>query len=409
MKPWAALFCAALCAVAPARAQGPDATIRVALGFGVDTTRSPEREIFALYRHYLAHRLDTISPHPDWSLSERRRWPVFDLVGNYVYQGFTNFTVVHLAPAVGFDSTYLLRTLVSAVDDSTDEVRPLALYRVYAVREDGRWVLANALPRTTRSWQRVRIDSVTFVYPPGRRFDGARAEATARFADSLARAFALPTPAIEYYFTDDLLETFRALGIEFFPLASDTVGGRANPADHQVFVGSSSAGENYRHEVAHVVLQPAIAQGHSAGLVVEGLMTWVGGSAGLGFRDLLPGLASYVAAHPELTLRGIMTDPPPRKGSLDVGYDGFAVLCSMIHGAGGVAGLREWLRSGTDPDSVLRSAATLLRVAPARLDSVWRRQVALPAGLPQWTDSVARRPDAQIYRTWLRYLQSKAP
>jgi hypothetical protein len=375
LKPWAALFCAALCAVAPARAQGPDATIRVALGFGVDTVRTPEHEVFALFRHYLLHRLDTIRPHPDWSLTEQKRWHAFDLVGNYVYQGFTNFTVVHLASAVGLDSTYLLRVLVSAVDDSTHEVRPLALYRLYAVREAGRWVLANALPRATRGWRREKIDNVTFAYPPDRAFDRPRAAGAARFVDSLARAFALPVPAIEYYFTDDLIDTFQALGLDFFPLGADTVGGRANSAARLIFVGSSSAGESYRHELAHVVLQPLIKQGHSAGLVVEGLMTWAGGSAGLEFRDLLPGLASYIAAHPDLTLRGIMTDPPQRKGSLDVGYDAFAVLCGMIHGAGGVAGLREWLRSGTDPDSVLGSAATLLRVAPTRLDSVWRRQV----------------------------------
>ncbi|HKC47181.1 MAG TPA: hypothetical protein VKB63_06225, partial [Gemmatimonadales bacterium] len=91
-------------------------------------------------------------------------------MGGYVYQGFPNITVVQLAPAVGLDSTYLIRALVSSIDDSTQAVRPLALFRIYVARESGRWVLANALPRMTREWRRETIGTVTFSYPPTHRF-----------------------------------------------------------------------------------------------------------------------------------------------------------------------------------------------------------------------------------------------
>lgn len=356
-------------------AQQPATAVRVAVGFGVDTASSPNREIFRLYERYLSRLRDTTRPNPDWSRPEQARWPVFDLVSGYVYQGFRNFTVVHLAPAVGLDSTYLIRALVFAVDDSTRVVRPLALYRVYAVREAGRWLLANALPRMTRGWRHERVDSITFVFPPTHRFVRPRAETTARFADSLARAFGLPLPPISYYFTGDLIETFLALGLDFFPVGSDTVGGRSIPANHQVFVGASGAGESYRHEVAHVVLGPLVTR-RTAGLVAEGLMTWTGGSAGLDFRDLLPGLRAYVEAHPALTLEEILTAPPPREGSLDVGYDAFAVLCDMVFTAGGAPALREWLRAGTTPDAVLGTAARLLHVRPLRLDALWRSRLA---------------------------------
>lgn len=357
-----------------ARCQQSGATIRVAIGFGVDTARSPNREILDLYRTYLSQLPDTARTNPYWSRTEQERWPLFDLLSGYLYQGFTHFTVVHLAPAVGLDRTYLIRTLISTVSDSTRAVRPLALYRVYAVREAGRWVLANALPRMTRTWRRERIDSITFVFPPTQGFVRARAEATARFADSLAHAFDVPVPAITYYFTDDLIETFRAMGLDFFPLGSDTLGGRANAVDHQVFVGASGVGEGYRHEVAHIVLQPLIDR-RTAGLVMEGLMTWTGGSAGLGFRELLPGLAAYVGSHPGLTLAEILHAPPARVGSLDVGYDGFALLCDMIHAAGGRAALEEWLHAGRTPEAVLGTAARLLHVHADQLDALWRRQL----------------------------------
>ena len=107
---------------------------------------------------------------------ERERWPLFDLLNGYVYQGSSNlFTVVHLAPAVGLDSTYLIRTLVSRVSDSGQTVTPLARYRVYATREGGRWVLGNALPRVTRVASRndrpnhIRVPANAHVRPSARR------------------------------------------------------------------------------------------------------------------------------------------------------------------------------------------------------------------------------------------------
>src|SRR2546430_709541 len=213
--------------------------------------------------------------------------------------------------------------------------------------------------------------------PAARRCAGARARATAVFVDSLARAFQVPPPpTIGYYFTDDLIETLGAAGLEFFPLGGDTVGGRSNAPDHLVFIGSSSNGEGYRHELAHVILWPFLAPLQAAGLVQEGLMTWTGGSAGLDFRDLMPGLKLYLDAHPDLTLERVVTDPPPRSGSLDVGYDGLAVLCQMVYDVGGLAGVRSLASAGRDPSAVLGTAARLLNVPQARLDRLWRDRVA---------------------------------
>ncbi|HEU4436915.1 MAG TPA: hypothetical protein VFR89_05570 [candidate division Zixibacteria bacterium] len=360
-----------------ALAQSPSPPVHLAIGFGVDTTTSPHGEILALYRAYLTHRLDSLRPNPYWSTVEQKQWPVFDLLAPYIYQGFSNFTVVQLAPAAGLDSAYLIRTLISSVDDSTLEVRPLALYRVYAVREDGKWVLANALPRLTGRWNREKIGRITFLFPPGRSFARARAKRTALFVDSLARAFEIPPPpAIDYYFTDDLSETLRALGLEFFPLGSDTVGGRSSPGNHQVFIGSSKSGEDYRHELAHVILWPFLSPFKAAGLVQEGLMTWVGGSAGLDFKELMPGLKRYLDAHPELTLESIMTNPPQRQGTLDVGYNALAVLCKMVYEAGGLAAIRKLASAGYEPRAVLDTAAQILNVSPSELDELWRNRIA---------------------------------
>lgn len=364
-----------LAPLGPARAQSPNPAVRVAVGFGVDTAAVPNHEIFALWRSYLSSR-PQCGPSDLWSRVEQQQWPTVDLLCPYVYQGFTKFTVVHLAPAIGLDSTYLIRTLIAGVSDSSQDVMPLALYRVYATREGGRWVLANALPRLTRRWNHEAIGRITFVFPPGRSFSRARAERTATFVDSLARAFDVQPPArIGYYFTDDLSETLRAAGLEFFPLGSDTVGGRSQNQNLVTFIGSSSNGEEYRHEVAHLVLAPFLSPLRPAGLVQEGLMTWTGGSAGLAFKDLIPALKRYLDAHPDLTLEHIMTDPPQREGTLDVGYDGLAVLCKMVYDAGGISAIRDLASAGREPRLVLSTAARLLGVTPSNLDALWRERM----------------------------------
>lgn len=358
------------------RSQHPDRSVRVAVGFGVDTLGT-SGEIFGLWRTYLSNGPGCSQQSPLWAPSERAQWPVVDLLCTYVYQGFSRFTVIHLAPAVGLDSTYVIRTLVATVSDSAKDVQPLALYRVYATREQGRWVLANALPRLTRDWNHKTIGRVRFVFPRTHRFARDRAAATSVFVDSLAAAFEVSPPTgIEYYFTDDLIQTLSAAGLEFFPLGADTVGGRGDAINRLVFVGSSSHGAEYRHELAHVVLEPFLAPFKTAGLVREGLMTWTGGSAGLTFHQLMPALKGYLDSHPDLTLESILTDPPPRTGTLDVGYDGLAVLCKVVFEAGGLPAIRELAGAGREPREVLGAAARILRVSESQLDQLWRRRAA---------------------------------
>jgi hypothetical protein len=360
---------------APAQAAPDSGGVHVALGFGVDTSRSPTRDIFHLWRAYLADRPDSLHPSPYWSRAEQAQYSDFDLLRAAVYQGFRKITVVQLAPSPGLDSTYVIRTLISGVYGSTSDVKPLALFRVYAVRERDRWVLANALPRLTRDWTRTTIGHVTFVYPPSRAFNRGRARNSANFVDSLAAAFGLPIPnQIGYYFTDNLTDTFRAIGLDFFPTGPDTAGGRSLARDNLVFVGSSTDGEGNRHELAHIVFVPLTGP-RTHRLVSEGLATWTGGSAGLSFGYLLPGLKRYVQEHPGISLDSVITNPPMREGTLDVGYDGFAVLCAMVYARGGVLAIRDLASAGTSPSDVLDTAARLLGVPRADLDSVWRRKV----------------------------------
>lgn len=359
----------------PAHAQLDSLAIHVAIGWGVDTVSSPNHEIFSLWRAYLASHPEVLRHSAYWSRAEQAQWPDFDLL-RMVYQGPPKITVIQLAPAPGLDSTYVIRNLFAAVVESTHDVKPIALYRVYATREGGRWVLANALPRATRHWKRETIGHVTFVYPPTHAFDRASARGSAGFVDSLARAFDVPVPVgITYYLADNVDDIFRARGLDFFPTAGDTIYGQSLTGDNLVV--TAGVGERHRHELSHLVLLPLMVAGRTNRLVAEGLATWVGGSEGLPFPELVPGLRQYVESHPDLTIRSVLSDPPTRQGSLDVGYDGLAVLCQMVYEKGGIPAIRELATAGVAPDSVLSVAARMLSIRPSDLDAAWRQALHL--------------------------------
>lgn len=348
-------------------AQQTDTTVHVAVGFAVDTTTPANHEIFDVWSGYLRSQPDCVSPSP--------KWVDFDLLCGQVFQGLKSFTVVALEPAAGMDGAYLIRTLVGSVGDSARAFYPLALYRTYAVRERGRWLLESALPRQTSAWRRERLGRVTFVFPAGHSFDRARAAGSARFVDSLAQAWSLTPPdSVGYYFTDRPEDTQRAMGLDFIPFP-DTAWGLADTQHKMVFVGSSRSGEDYRHELAHLVLIPFVHAHSPSRLVNEGLATWTGGSAGLRFRELMPALARYLSAHYDLTLEQIMADPPRRQGSLDVGYDGFAVLCELVYSRGGLSGITALADAGRDPTAVLSTAARIIGVPREQLDQAWRARV----------------------------------
>jgi len=159
-----------------------------------------------LWRAYLEARPHTYEPKAQWSAVEQRRWPIFDLAMPAAYQSDADYlrtraTVVQIDPAHPDDSTeYVIRTLFTRPDSISGNELPVAFVRVYVIRENDQWVLANALPRLTADWRRTNLAPITFVYPPGHTLDTVRARRSIRFIDSLVTTFGAPRPkAVTYY------------------------------------------------------------------------------------------------------------------------------------------------------------------------------------------------------------------
>lgn len=199
-----------------------------------------------------------------------------------------------------------------------------------------------------------------FSAPATPTIDRARAVRAVAFTDSIAGAFGVPPiERLTYYLTSSVDEVYRIMGLET-PITWGPVGGAAQPVNHQIFSGIPGVGEDYRHELAHVVLSQAV--GRSLYFWSEGVATWLGGTTGMDFRPAAQALGEFLSRNPTVSLDAIMTGRFPQAQLYPAG----AVLALMVHERGGAQAIK---RLGSEP------SVAGFRVA-AEADS---------AGGPEWT------------------------
>lgn len=353
----------------------------VVLGFGIDpsTPAWPEAswhdevsEIYQAWREYLL--LDPLPPDraQRWSSVEQNDWIAYDLTSGNAYQA-SSATVVDIRPAQtqGSADEFVVRTLFTSAVGPERVVRPFALTRVYAVREDGRWVFGNALPRLTRDWERAEVGPITYVYEPGHAFDRARAERAVAFADSLAVSLDLPgIDELTYYIAGGSEEIDRIMGVDW--TFGDVGKGYSIPWNRLLFSGDPVFGEEHRHELVHHILGPLLAEGVVHGMVNEGLATWLGGGLGMTFLESVRVYESYLEDHPQVTLDYVLApNPGPDPGFRPAG----AVLAFMIHEHGGVQALKELLRSGQSNDDLRATVVRIFGIPWPEVAVRWRDRV----------------------------------
>jgi hypothetical protein len=216
----------------------------------------------------------------------------------------TNATLFEISPARPSDSTeYVIRTLFFRPETATDEGRA-ALIRVYATRENGRWVLANALPRLTERWQRTTFERITYVHPPGYQLDTIRARLAIRFMDSLVTTFnAPPLKPITYYLARSPEEAFALGGVDLYIPGSRA---RTPVADYLLFSGVPRYGEFYAHELVHLTLGWMLPSLGAPPLLDEALALWLGGGREMTWPQLREELATEMRRNPSWTAERLM-------------------------------------------------------------------------------------------------------
>jgi hypothetical protein len=357
-------------------------TLACALSLTACARTSPaesEREVRKVWDEYLASKRGQFAanagtPSSLWSATEQAQWPMYDLAGFYLPD--------HAVPEV------LRVSRVSAATDSAwqivtqfwprsptprdSSVKPVLTMTVFARREGNRWVLANALPFLTATWTRETRGRISYRVAPTLTFNADRAVRAAAFADSLANAFSVPAPdRIDYYVTESVDQALEILGV-VVPERYGTGGGFAKPVNSQVFSGIPDLGENYRHELAHVLLLPVLRDAQTSLLASEGVPTWLGGTAGREFTASARHLDSVMRTQPHLTLETIV-DSMGVASELRNAAGG--VLAQMVNEMGGAEAVREFLRTSGRPVAMRAALERLLKRPWPTIVADWRRAV----------------------------------
>ena len=312
-------------------------------------------------------------PSPDWLESERRRWPTYDLAGYYLIDGATAEirSIDRVRSCDGF--RYRITTRYRYGDQS---LRPPLWWTsvtetVFAVRDGDRWLLANALPHNTCTWRRVTVGTVTYVFAPDYPYNAVRARRAVAFVDSLASAFQLPgLDSLTYYLTANVDEMYQILGLESdLKFGPNPVGGLAQPVNRQLLSGHSSIGEEYRHELAHLILAPLCCS-RTSYFVSEGVPTWLGGTAGMDFPTAARALAAFLGEHPSVSLDSLLS------GSFAIAqvYPAGGVLTAMVFEQGGTAAVKALFNAGPPAELQVALERQLGRAWPTIVDD-WRRRV----------------------------------
>jgi hypothetical protein len=361
-------------------------SVRVVPGWGIDTastgsgdytTQGPVPEIYRAWRDYLRSDAQRQSPTKYWSAAEQREWSRYDIAGGFAYQGFPATVLSIQLAHPGATDEYVIRTLFASVDGPTKDAKPIALTRVYAVREGGRWVFANALPRLTRDWKRHLIGHITYIVQPGHTFDERKARSAVRFADSVAAMFgAQSITGLSYYVADSPEEVHRILGLDFM------VGGEqasyADPGKKMILVGSSIFGEDHRHELTHFALASLTWTPNTPGIINEGTATWLGGSLGKSFPDVMKEYAAFLMAHPNITLDSVLTVTDHDLGLRPAG----AALVEMTYQHGGIPAVKALMASGRTDPQLRVGLQKHLEMSWPEIERMWRAHIleyAVPA------------------------------
>jgi hypothetical protein len=349
----------------------------VEVSYMVDTVSTEHKEVLDLWRSYLAARPQDFKANPRWSKAEQERWKIFDMGGGFAYSSDadvaeTRATVFQIAPARPGDSTeYVVRTMFTRPDHFQSERRTF-LYRVYAMRENGHWVLSSALSRTTAGWIRTTFERITYVHPPEHAIDMARARMAMRFVDSIATVFDAPKPpAITYYLARNPEEVFGLVGIDFYLPGSRAFAGVAN---YQIFSGVPKIGEFYAHELTHMVLGRVLPSLGAPQVLDEALALWLGGGREMTWPEIKRELARELRRDSTWTLDRILQDRP---ATAIYRLSAAAALLELAHARGGMPALKLALnppRERGGPDLVAGAAKALI-MKRSEVDAAWRRSV----------------------------------
>ncbi len=342
----------------------------------IDTADTEISQVVQLWKDYLNSNPDSAYDNPYWLTSEKRKYKKFDFLNSK----YLTPSLYHLLPywkvtimsVSEIDSGYVIRTLFAMQTDS-GFTRPFCISQIAAHKEAGQYKLCNILPMNTKPWQREKVGTISFIFPPSHHFNKVLAKRMSAFVDSLTTLWHITAFETEFYFADDLDIIYKMRGLDYYIGEGNKrrPRGSADIANRIVFGGGQN--EWYPHEFVHIYIDPLFPNSHE--YFLEGYAALLGGSEGHELTWHIKRMHQYLLDHPELDLSDLLafvhmdysTDPQYVFGGL---------LCRMAEEQGGFPLLRNLMSLGRSDDDFYKAIQAIFGVGQKELNSFLRAKIA---------------------------------
>jgi hypothetical protein len=347
--------------------------IDVAVHSRVDTTNLEIMEAAMLWISYLNSKPDSLYDNPYWNNAEKFKFKHFDFSMEYLYQYPSSQLLRYYQPTIlsieKEGDNYGIRTIFSS-DGLPEEYRksnPWCITKLYAVKENGKWKLKNALPIITENWKRKTLGKITFIYPYHHKFNDDLAMQASRFCDEISKEYKFSEwKPFDFYITASGDELGKLLNLDFF-FAGYTTGIGMN--DNRILL-SGMGSEYYPHEFIHLV----VPKQDRHGIIEEGFATWKGGQGWKTFEESAKLLAIELAKNDTITFFDILN----KKWGWQYAafYTTGAIICKAAYKKGGVVLVKKLLEVPPDDEKLIETMCSIFEINEVDIDSFWKKEVS---------------------------------
>ncbi len=351
---------------------GQQKNIDITIHSRIDTTNKEIKEIAELWIGYLNSKPDSLYDNSHWNKSEKLKYKNFDFSIPYLYQFPSNQLLKYYKPTIlsieKEGDYYGIRTIFAAdgIDGEYRKSNPWCITKLYAINENGKWKLKNALPIITDNWLKKTIGKITFIYPPNHNFDEVLAKKASLFCNTISEEFLFPYwKPFDFYITKSGDELAKLLNFDF-SFAGYTKGIGMN--ENRILISGLDS-EFYPHEFIHLIIPNIIRHG----LIEEGFATWKGGQDAKTFEESARILANEIYLNEEVTFNAVLN----KKWGWQ--YSAFyitgAIFCKAAYDKGGIVLVNKFLETSNDDEKLIQKICLVFKIEEKEIDSFWRNEI----------------------------------
>lgn len=279
----------------------------------VDTIPQQFKEIYGFWKNYM-DELNTLNfrsgallnEMPDklksyWSEKDNSLFEFPDLyyayfrsAGNVLY---TNDKEYFLGITNRGDSLYQIKTMFRTSDESPLRGFPSAILTIYVRKTKDGLQLENAFNHNSGLTKSEATNNITYYYPADYLLNDSLIDLLDERIKQFKKGFNIQnTKPINYVLSHRMTDISQLFGIDYnylnYGSVADAIQGGYVLLNNMVFIGGG--GENYLHEIIHLLLRLSEYERGTYILFEEGIATYFGEHVGYKYKEHMPRFKSFL-------------------------------------------------------------------------------------------------------------------